>query len=266
MAWREYVKLYLLEYFNFAIIILRKGEYMNSKETPLYKEIYDDLKQKILNNEYKENAILPTEAELIEKYEVSRITMRRALSDLEHDGLIKRTRGKGTVVLPKKKYRDLYQLKSFSEEARENNDVPTSIIVNCEEQPCSAGVAEYLDIDTDEPVYYLCRLRLINGRINGVFETYISKRFNFKLDVDNFDGNQSLYDFYENNGVMIGDANETIEAIMAPQHIKKMMFMDNDEPIFYRERVTFDVNGRPIEFSKNYYKANGYKYFIKMHR
>ncbi len=239
---------------------------MNNKETPLYKSIYDDLKEKIQNNYYKEGTILPTELELVDRYQVSRITMRRALSDLEHDGLIKRIRGKGTVVLPKKKYRDLYQLKSFTEEAKENNDIPTSIIIKCEERPCPANVAEMLDINPDENIYYLCRLRLINGRINGVFETFISERIGFKLNVENFDGNQSLYDFYESNGVVIGEANETIEAIIVPPYIKKMMFMDNDEPIFYRERVTFNDIGIPIEFSKNYYKANGYKYFIKMHR
>ncbi len=239
---------------------------MNNKDTPLYKSIYDDLKGKIQNNYYKEGVVLPTELELIDKYQVSRITMRRALSDLEHDGLIKRIRGKGTVVLPKKKHRDLYQLKGFTEEAKENNDVPNSIIIKCEERHCPANVAEMLDVNPDENVYYLCRLRLINGRISGVFETFISQRIGIKLNVEDFDGNQSLYDFYESNGVKIGEANETIEAIMVPANIKKMMFMDNDEPIFYRERVTFDDCGKPIEFSKNYYKANGYKYFIRLHR
>lgn len=258
------INLFMISFFD--IIITGRQGFMNNKETPLYKGIYDDLKKKITENVYKENTALPTEIELIDKYHVSRITMRRALSDLEHDGLIKRTRGKGTIVLPKKKYRDLYQLKSFSEEARENNDVPTSIIIKCEVQPCSANVAEMLDINPDENVYYLCRLRLINGRINGVFETYISQRFGFEIDTENFSGDQSLYDFYESNGIVIGEANETIEAIMTPAHIKKMMFLEEDEPIFYRERVTFDINGTPIEFSRNYYKANGYKYFIKMHR
>ncbi|MDR2276719.1 MAG: substrate-binding domain-containing protein [Vagococcus sp.] len=65
---------------------------------PLYKQILDDLVEDIINGTYKENDQLPTELELSEKYNVSRITSKRALTELEAIGLISRTRGKGSFV------------------------------------------------------------------------------------------------------------------------------------------------------------------------
>lgn len=69
---------------------------------PLYKQILDDLVEDIINGTYKENDQLPTELELSEKYNVSRITSKRALTELETIGLISRTRGKGSFVKKEK--------------------------------------------------------------------------------------------------------------------------------------------------------------------
>lgn len=239
---------------------------MNDVVIPLYMKIYEKIQQKIVDSTYPTGGLLPSESELQEIFNVSRITVRRALSDLEHDGYIKRIKGKGTIVLPKKKYSDLYQLSGFTEDAVNSGDDPSSIILKCEVQQASVSVAMFLQIEPNEDVYYLKRLKLLNGRISGIFETYISQRFNFKIDVNKFNDKTSLYDFYEENGVYLGYASETIEAIMATPTLKRDMYLDKDEPIFYRERITYDISNNPIEYSKNYYKANGYKYAVRLHR
>ena len=233
---------------------------------PLYMDVYEELKKKIADSTYPVGSYFPSETELQEIYKVSRITVRRALADLEHDGYIKKIKGKGAVILPKKKYSDLYELTGFAEDAQRNGDEPTSIILKCETQPASIMVAAFLQIEPNEDVYYLKRLRLLNGRISGIFETYITKRLGFTIDTEKFGATTSLYDFYESCGVHIDTATETIEAIMTTPQIRKDMFLDKDEPIFYRERITYNDLNIPIEYSKNYYKANGYKYVVRMHR
>jgi len=239
---------------------------MTAKNVPLYMEIYKDLQKKIFDKEYPVGTTLPSELELQKQYNVSRITMRRALSDLEHDGIISRKRGKGTVVLAPKKFSDLYVLTGFNEDARKHGDIPSSIILKCEEQPASVAIAEALHIEPNENIYYLKRLRLINGRISGIFETFISERFGFSIDVNKFDATTSLYEYYENNGVHIADATETIEAIEPTAQLKNELFLSRDEPIFFRKRITYDQNHMPIEISNNYYKANGYKYVVHLYR
>lgn len=239
---------------------------METKQMPLYMVIYEELKKKITDSSYPVGSYLPSETELQEIYHVSRITVRRALTDMEHDGYIKKIKGKGAKVLPKKKYSDLYELTGFTEDAQRNGDDPASIILKCEVQPASIMVATFLQIEPNEDVYYLKRLKLLNGRISGIFETYITQRLGFTIDTDRFGASVSLYDYYESCGVHIDSATETIEAIMTTPQIRKDMFLDKDEPIFYRERITYNDMNVPIEYSKNYYKANGYKYVVRMHR
>ena len=213
---------------------------IQSKNTPLYLDVYNDILNKIDTSVYKPGMVLPSEQDLQKQYNVSRITVRRALSDLVHDGLLERTRG--------------------------NGDIPTSVIIKLDEIKCPSDIARFLQIDEHEKVYYLKRLRLINGRISGIFETYISQRFPFKISANDFNEKTSLYDFYKENGVIIADAVETLESIMATPELKREMFIESDMPIFYRARITYDNNSKPIEYSKNYYKANGYKYVVHLHR
>ncbi|MGX7417913.1 GntR family transcriptional regulator [Carnobacterium gallinarum] len=68
------------------------------KKEPLYQIIYDHLKNDIINQRYPYGAQVPTEKELTASYQVSRITAKRALTELENDGLIERTPGKGSFV------------------------------------------------------------------------------------------------------------------------------------------------------------------------
>ncbi len=65
---------------------------------PLYKQIVRVLSDSIANGTYRPGDKLPTEAELIEQFGVSRITVRSAIKEMEDAGLVERARGKGTFV------------------------------------------------------------------------------------------------------------------------------------------------------------------------
>ena len=71
---------------------------MENKQMPLYMVVYEELKKKIADSTYPVGSYFPSETELQEIYKVSRITVRRALADLEHDGYIKKIKGKGAVI------------------------------------------------------------------------------------------------------------------------------------------------------------------------
>ena len=71
---------------------------MTEKHRPKYQEIVLDLRKAITLGEYKEGQRLPSEAELVKRFSTSRITVQRALKDLQHQGLIDRRAGSGTFV------------------------------------------------------------------------------------------------------------------------------------------------------------------------
>lgn len=68
-------------------------------KTFLYKKVYQDLKDRIQNGEYLRDALLPSEREIGETYQVDRTTVRKALQLLVDDGLVEKRAGKGTVVV-----------------------------------------------------------------------------------------------------------------------------------------------------------------------
>ena len=61
---------------------------------------------------------------------------------------------------------------------------------------------------------------------------------------------------------MLGGADDTVEANMATSEIRRELFLVESKPLVYKERVTYDMNGRPVEFSENSYLSDSYKYYI----
>lgn len=231
---------------------------------PLYQQIYDSIKKRIENDYYKKDELLPSELDLQKEYNVSRITVRRALQELEFAGLVYKVHGKGTFVESKKTYSNLVGASSFSAEASSIGERSSSIILDFKEEKSSMIVSEYLQIPVDSDIYFLKRLRLKNGKIVGLHETYISKLDGFTIDEEEINEKTSIYNLYEKKGFKISRATETIESKMPNRQTKTELFMKDGEPVFIRERITYIENDIPIEFSINTYRADMYKYVINL--
>ncbi|MEG1301727.1 MAG: UTRA domain-containing protein, partial [Erysipelotrichaceae bacterium] len=93
---------------------------------------------------------------------------------------------------------------------------------------------------------------------------YISLRYGFHIIDSDFNSLTSLYDFYDKHGIELGYADETIEAKMPTAIIRNELYMDEIQPVFYRERKTYDSSGSIIEYSQNYYKSDSYKYYVHL--
>lgn len=237
-----------------------------ASKLPIHHQLYKILKSSLDSGEFPEGSIIPSEAELQQKYDISRITVRRAIADLEHDGYVKRQRGIGTVVVPKKNTRDLTHFQGFSDNAKEIGKHPGSIILVCTDVEASVKVSEMLRLNPREKVCYLKRLRLLDGKLLAVHESYISLRFGFTVQPEDFDSNTSLYDYLERKGMILGSANETNEAKMPTNELKRELYLGDNEPIFYSERITYDEQGNPLEYSENSYIASRYKYNIHLEK
>ena len=84
-----------------AATALREGETANgSRGVPKFKVILDALRESVINGEYREGAKLPSEAELVRRFGVARMTIVKAFKELEQQGLVVRRPGSGTFVAP----------------------------------------------------------------------------------------------------------------------------------------------------------------------
>lgn len=230
----------------------------------LYQQIYETLKEKIVQGMYQPNEKLPSEAELQKQFKTSRITVRRALQELELAGLVLRQHGKGTIVNTKKVVSNLVGVSGFNVETAKMGERASSIILDFYEGKSNALVSEYLQVPLHSPVYFLKRLRLKNGRIAGIHETYISKIRGLVIRHSDLDEHTSIYELYSRNGLEIQRATETIEAKIASKQICNDLHLMDGDAVFLRERITYLDNNEPIEFSINTYRADEYKYVINL--
>lgn len=231
---------------------------------PLHHQLYRIIRKKIMNGEYKEGEIIPSEQEMQKEYGISRITVRRTITDLEHDGLVRKIKGKGTLVEPMKSNRDLQVFQSFSGNALTKGDRPSSVILELSYSEAPAKVVELLNIQPGDKIFFLKRLRLLNGRIIALNVTYVRSDLEFTISSNDFDEKTSLYDYLEKRGVSLGSANESMESRMPNSECKADLFLDDNVPIFYKERVTFNTDGLPVEYSETSYIGSKYKYNIHL--
>lgn len=237
---------------------------MKNHKTPLYLQIYKELEEYIKADIYKENELLPSESALQKQFNVSKITIRRALQDLELSGYIKIRKGKGSIILPKSKNLELIGITSFSQEVLKIGESPSSIILLFEEIEPSLDIKKSLNLTHGDMIYHLKRLRLKNGRIIGLNDQFISKKYGIVIDKNQLTDKTSIYQLYEQQGFKIAKATEIIEAKMPTLNLIKEMYLEKNIPIFKRERITYDEQNRPLEVSKNYYKSDEYKYIITL--
>ncbi|WP_455137308.1 GntR family transcriptional regulator [Thermophilibacter sp.] len=232
-------------------------------ESPLYYQLYSVLKRRIVDGVYSVGDVLPSESDMIKEFGVSRITVRRALSDLEADGYIEKRKGKGSIVMRMRLERPLTVFNSFSGDALSRGDRPGSIVLSLTREQASAHVAEKLGISPSEDVFALIRLRLLNGRIVALHKSYVRTDLGFEMAQDDFGEDTSLYAFLEGHGIVLDSADETVEARLATSELRRYLFIDEQYcAVVYKERVTYDARQVPVEFSENSYRGDQYKYSI----
>lgn len=233
-----------------------------TSDFPYYQQLYQFLKEQIEKQVFKAQESLPSENEMQKLYGVSRITIRRALSDLEQDGYVRRQKGKGTIVLEQRKIRGLDEFQGFTMAARKRGQEPGSIILHCDYEQASIKVAEKLQLQPGDQVLFLKRLRLLDGKVIALHQTYISLKLPVSIRKEDFTSSISLYAYLEGKGICLGNADETIEVRMADAKLRKELFLTESKPIVYKVLVTNTVDQIPVEYSENAYIAETFKYSI----
>lgn len=137
---------------------------MAESNVPLKYQVYEALKESIVKGEFKAGAMIPSEAELCEKYSVSRTTIIAALQMLQTDSFIYRKQGKGTFVSEPKISRDLSSSKNrFFGMMESDKDInPSTQILQIRTELIDSTNASILGVAPNEKIVFLKRLRLID--------------------------------------------------------------------------------------------------------
>jgi GntR family transcriptional regulator len=225
---------------------------------PLYVQLKDILREKILKGEYKPQDRIPPENELCAIYGVSRITVRQALGVLAREKLLYRKQGKGTFITSPMFGRMLPKLDSFSETMRELGLMPSSRVVERKVEYANEDVASLLKLPhKQQKVNKLVRVRLANGEPVLLERTYVPyflcpSLFNEDPRVESRFETGSLYAYLtETCGLVFHDARETFEVTSLKKREAELLGCSRTQPAFAIERIAFLSDGTPVELTRS---------------
>lgn len=183
------------------------------QKLPLYCQLAETIEKKIDSGKWSVGTCIPSERELSSIYNMSRITVRKAIDELERKGKLEKVQGKGTFVLNHKIVQNLNSIYSFSREMEKQGKITSTKLLERTIIPADARVAKNLKIDEGKPVIFLKRLRCDeSGEAIMIEKTYFEKsKYPYVMDMDFKNG--GLYKTLEEKyGVKIDKAIERFKA------------------------------------------------------
>jgi len=227
-----------------------------------YAEIAYDLKDKIKNNIYLPGDLIPTELELCEQYNVSRITVRKALQKLVNAGLLIRKSGTGTFVNTSNIVNASGMAQSFTQDMIFNNKKPGSKLLEFKLMPARSQpeVAKILKLEDSEIFFKIKRLRTGDDLPIALSYTYVPYSLFPELTEDDLD--ESLYAYVEKHKMgAISDEfnNKTVAAVM-PTKSQKSALKISDEPLLKISHDSKFVDDTIFEYTETYYIGSRFVY------
>lgn len=231
--------------------------------TPLYAQIVQYYGDRIDAEKLAEGDQMPTEEEIGGLFNVSRITVRKALDELSRRGYIQKVHGKGSFVTGRKMEMQLNHLIGFSEEMRLLGLTPSTQLLEQGIEPPGPKAAEALEMDPAQKVYTFTRLRCANAVPIAVER--VSLPFHRFPGLENHDLTSSLYALLrERYGCERHWARQRIQAAAAGKRDAERLGVKPGFPVMLIDRVTHEPDGRPFEYVHSTYNSQRYVFNVTL--
>lgn len=207
---------------------------------------------------------LPTERDLAEELEVNRQTVRRALDELERDGIVYRLQGAGTFVSAGR-ISKAFELTSFSEDMRMRNMRPGSHSVEVGIAAAGQTVGYALNVSPRTPVVRIRRIRTADDIPICLEECSLDAAAVPGLE-DGIVGDSLYDDLRTRFGIIPMRADQEIHAVVLDEAQAEALQTPAFSPAFLVKRTTYDARSRPIEYAESVYRGDRYSYQLSIAR
>lgn len=227
-----------------------------------YLKIRNDVRNKIIAGVYRPGEMLPGETEFINLYKSSKMTVKHAMDELVHEGLIIKRRGSGTFVkelsqneLEKMKVANQFQ---GSTALFADRKIKSEILV-FEVVSANNFLMDQLHLDKQAKVYHVKRVRYIDGVPYVIENTYMPVEIVEDLTLKICQG--SLYEYIEEKlGLAIGSAHRRIEARRGLDEEVRLLKTDLGAPVVVTTQVGFLADGRAFEYNENVHRSDKFAF------
>ncbi|MDC7694616.1 GntR family transcriptional regulator [Asticcacaulis sp. DXS10W] len=234
-------------------IIDSVGRLEKNDPAPLYLQLQKVLREAIRARVFVADDAIPPERDLAEAFDVSRITVRKAIDGLVNEGLLTRRRGAGTFVAARVE-KSFSKLSSFSEDMISRGRKPHSVWVSKSEGAVTPEEALSLGLSPGSLVYRFHRIRYADDSTMALEYSTIP---GYCLPTIEAVGD-SLYAALEASGHRPVRALQRLRAISFSRDQAEQLSVTAGEPGLFIERRGFLADGRAAEFTQSYYRGDAY--------
>jgi len=233
---------------------------------PRHTQLSDWLRERLLSGHYAAHDQLPSESELCELFGVSRITVRRALSTLDNEGLIYRRQGLGSFAAPPRIPQGLVRLTDFAQDMERAGLEATSRLLHQGPEAASPAAAVALGVDEGAPVIRLDRLRLGDGDTIALDRTWLPPFYAQLLEGRDL-STETIYRLLEGEfDIPVVRARYRIEATVAAGEDATLLEVPEGAPLLLVERVSYTTADTPVYYQRRYYRADRVAFDLELVR
>ena len=205
---------------------------------PAYIQIHDQIKAEIDQKIWKIGQRLPSERDLAEKFQVSRMTLRQAITLLVEEGVLERRVGSGTFVASTRVQEKMRGTTSFTEIMKAQGKIPSTQVISYKRTIPSLQEVDKLGIDKTETIVRMERVRYA-------------------------DGVPVVYEVLEKHGYRIGKSQQTIYARLAKEKIAEYLEIPKGQAILGLTQVSYFDNGIAFEYVKSQYVGERFEFYLE---
>jgi GntR family transcriptional regulator len=222
----------------------------------LYAKLESILASEINDGTLAVGEQLPTEDELIHRFDVSRITVRRAIQNLVARGLVEIRRGKGTFVASPKITQELTELTGFVEDMKALGRNPSARLLEKTVVAADKMVAGHLSLAKGERVVRILRIRLADDVPVSFDETYLPLDIGKRIITNNLKVEPIFSLLEKKYNIPLIEADYKLEAIAADSGVARALRVKLGSPVFRIERTSYTEGARPVDFERLHYRGD----------
>lgn len=227
--------------------------------SPLYQQVQAAIREAIANRTLKPDDALPPERELAAQFEVSRITIRKAIAGLVNEGVLDTHHGSGTFVRSKVE-KNFAQLTSFTDEMASRGMKASSVWLDRSAGTVSAEESFSLRASPGTPVYRFSRIRLADDTPMSIEHTTILGECLTSVE----SVGRSLYKALDRSGNRPVRALQRLSALILNEEQAAKLGANTGDAGLLVERIGFNASGRAIELSRSFYRGDTYDFVAEL--
>ena len=235
--------------------------------------VVEQLRAMIQSGELPDGSQLPSEPELAKALNISRSTLRAALSYLENEGTVLRRRGVGTFIADRRSlYNNLNINRGVTQIIEATGAVPGTSKLQFEVRPASQRLVESLKILPDTPTVIIERVRTADEKpvsisVDHLPVSRLVVKTSLEESIEQFksflEAHQSIYGYLEQElNFVIDHATAWLRPMIADANMANTLNVPLHSSILYLEQIDYDSEGNPLLLTDEYFAGDSFTFSV----